>query len=185
MKALIVTYIILISLASAVALVDCSDESQFNQLQALEMGSSDHSDLITKTMVGFDNIISLDFQPKVEDITINEVSDNLNSIINSKTYISPYEIKIPIDAWFENSVGNQLIFLIQKDRALEVELSGIENQGNVDLTGDINTIFRDSIVLNEESSNEKDVEDAFRITDAHYEESITYSSGNTYYVAPS
>lgn len=76
MKALIIITYILISLASAVALVECSDESQFNQLQALEMGSSDHSDLITKTMVGFDNIISLDFQPKVEDITINEVSDN-------------------------------------------------------------------------------------------------------------
>jgi hypothetical protein len=164
---------------------DSSEGPLSNQLPAPEIGLSDHFDQVTKTMIGFDNIIGLDAQPKIKDVALNEVSNNLNSIINSKAYISPYEINFAMDVWFKNPVENPLIPLIQKDSALGVILNGNEDRGNVDLRKDINTIFSEGIVLNEESSNEEDVKDAFRITDTHYEESIVYSSGNTYQVAPS
>jgi len=175
-----VAYVILIMLATAVALDDSSEESQFNQLQALEMGSSYHSDQVTKTMIGFDNIISFDDQPKIEDIALNEVSDNLNSIINSNDYIGPYKINFANDEGFKNPVVDPLIQLIQEDTALGVVLNGNENQGNLDLRMDINTIFGEIINLNEELSNGEDIKDALEITDTHYEESIFYSSGNTY-----
>ena len=140
---------IIILFAVAVAL-----DTGSQNIQALEMAMDQDPNQFELTMNDFSDIINMDGSSSVEETTKDEMSDNLNSIINSKTFTSPYKISFEKNAWFIDPFGDPVNSLDP------MQIKGLD------------TMFTEIAASDVDLSNEKDLVDAFIITDMHYEESV-------------
>ena len=140
---------IIILFAVAVAL-----DTGSQNIQALEMAMDQDPNQFELTINDFSDIINMDGSSSVEETTKDEMSNNLNSIINSKTFTSPYKISFEKNAWFIDPFEDP-------DNSLDpMQIKGLD------------TMFTEIAASDVDLSNEKDLVDAFIITDMHYEESV-------------
>ena len=94
---IIVACIIFISFVAVAALDD-----GFQNAQAFEIALGQDSNQLVTIIDKFDDIINQDDLPSVADITVNEMNNNLNYIINSKTYATPDKINSLKDTWLKD-----------------------------------------------------------------------------------
>ena len=169
---IIVACIIFISSVAVAALDD-----GFQNAQAFEIALGQDSNQLVTIIDKFDDIINQDDSPSVADITVNEMNNNLNYIINSKTYATPDKISLK-DTWLKDLLEGTAT-AVQNDNSPEVVLINDGVIVDADLMNSLDSMFAEITVSNVESSNEKDLVDAFIITDMQYEESVVYSVGST------
>jgi hypothetical protein len=141
------TIIILFAVAMA---LDAGSQN----IQAFEMAMDQDPNQFELTMNDFSDIINMDGSSSVEETTKDEMSNNLNSIINSKTFTSPYKISFEKNAWFIDPL---------EDPVNSLDAMPIK---------DLDTMFTEIAASDVDLFNEKDLVDAFIITDMHYEESV-------------
>jgi hypothetical protein len=141
------TIIILFAVAMAL-------DTDSQNIQALEMAMDQDPNQFELTMNEFSDIINTDDSSSVEETTKDEMSNNLNSIINSNTYTSPYKISFEKNAWFIDPF---------EDPVSSLDAVPIK---------DLDTMFTEIAASDVDLINENDLVEAFIITDMHYEESV-------------
>ena len=160
-------------LALAIAMGDDANKPQSENHLIPEEGIFYNPDMASQTMTGIDYRGSGNAQMETRHLIMDEISSNLNSIINANAYNSPYEIDFKKSIEFEDLVGSLEIQFIQE--GLSVDYTGSGEVSNIlDQGKDVNNLFDQILNPETEAPTGEIVEDAV-VTEIPADESIQTS----------